>query len=268
MYNDLTLEQRVISIVKETALIIRNARFDIIEKDGSANIVTTSDLMSQERLVKQLKELIPESGFLCEENDLKDTSKEYTWVIDPIDGTANYARGINDSCISVGLLHNRKCVLGVVCNIFLDEVYSATIDLGARLNGKAINVSKRSFSEGILCTAMSLYKKDLAKKCSDIIYEAYMQCNDVRRFGSCALELCYLASGKCDLFFEIRVFPWDYTGAYLVLNEAGGMLKGFNNQKLTFDKTTVLIGANNLNNFEKLNEIISKHLNEGDVCYE
>ena len=72
-----------------------------------------------------------------------------------------------------------------------------------------------------------------------------MKCNDYRRFGSCALELCYLACGRCDLYFEIRVFPWDYAGAYLILKEAGGVLKGFDKQELLFDKTTTLVGANN-----------------------
>ena len=107
---------------------------------------------------------------------------------------------------------------------------------------------------------MSLYKKDLAPICSEIISEAYARCSDVRRYGTCALELCYLAEGKADLFFEMRVFPWDYAGAYLVLKEAGGVLRGFDGEVLTFDKATPLIGANNAENYEELNRIVMRHM--------
>ena len=109
---------------------------------------------------------------------------------------------------------------------------------------------------------MSLYNKNLAKTCSEIIYDVYMQANDVRRFGTSAMEICYLAAGLVELFFEIRVFPWDYAGAYAILQEAGGVLYGLNKQELTFDGPTPLIGANNLENFEKLNSIISKYIKE------
>lgn len=268
MYNDLSLENKVIEIVREAILLIRNAQFEITEKGSSSNIVTSSDLKSQEFLVKRLGELISGCGFYCEENELQDLSKEYVWIIDPIDGTTNYARGINECAISVGLLHNGKGVLGVVGNIYLEEIFSATINLGARLNGKTIKVSDRPFKSGLLCTAMCVYKKELAQKCSEIIFDAYLKCNDYRRFGSCAIELCYLACGRCDLYFEIRVYPWDYTGAYIILEEAGGVLKGYDGSQLTFDKVTPLIGANNLENFKIMNEIVLKYLSKGDLDYE
>lgn len=268
MYNDLSLENKVIKIINDAISLIKNLNFEITEKGNSLNIVTSNDLKAQEYLVEKLGQLIPNSGFYCEENDLQDLSKEYVWIIDPIDGTTNYSRGINECAISVGLLHNGISVVGVVSNIYSDEVFSATINLGARLNGKPIQVSNRSFEQGLLCTAMCVYKKDLAKICSDIIFDTYLKCNDYRRFGSCAIELCYLACGRCDLYFEIRVFPWDYTGAYLILKEAGGILKGYDSNELTFNKVTPLIGANNLENFNKLNEIVLKYLNKGDLNYE
>ena len=107
---------------------------------------------------------------------------------------------------------------------------------------------------------MSLYKKDYAKICGDIIYETYMQCNDVRRFGSCAIELCYLAAGKCDLYFEIRVFPWDYAAAYLILSEAGGIVRGLGDKKLELNRPTVVVAANNAENYERLSRIVNKYL--------
>ena len=128
------------------------------------------------------------------------------------------------------------------------------------MNGTPIFVSDKKFENGILCTAMSLYKKELANQCSKIIYEIYMQCNDFRRFGSCALELCYLAAGMCDLYFEIRVFPWDYAAASLILSEAGGVVSSLDGDKLSFDKPTLLLGANNYDNHIRLKKIVAKYI--------
>jgi myo-inositol-1(or 4)-monophosphatase len=107
---------------------------------------------------------------------------------------------------------------------------------------------------------MSVYKKEYAKVCADIIFETYMQCNDVRRFGTCALELCYLASGKCDIYFEIRVFPWDYAAGYLILKEAGGIIHGLADSELDFSCPTVIVAANNRENYDRLSEIVNKHI--------
>lgn len=256
------LESKVIKLVKDAAKLAEEKSFDISCKDGPSNIVTTNDIAVQHFLHKKLKELMPESEFLCEEEDMRNSGSEYVWVIDPIDGTMNYSRGIAECAVSVALVRRGKCLLGVVCDILSDNVFSATAEGGAKMNGKSISVSKSNFESGLLCTAMSLYNKEYARVCNEIIYEAYMQCNDVRRFGSCAIELCYLAAGKCDLYFEIRVFPWDYAASYLILKEAGGVLYGFGGQELTFDKPTALIGANNRENYEKLNDIVLKHLNK------
>ena len=255
------LENTVIDIVKQAVLQIKDTEFDIMEKDELVNIVTTSDIAVQRFLRDKLQELLPQSGFFCEEEDLRDSGHEYIWVIDPIDGTTNYSRGIAECAISVALLHHRQAIVGVVYNIFSGDIFSATSGLGARMNGKSISVSHNSFENGLLCTAMSLYKKELAAACRDIIYEAYMQCNDIRRLGSCAIELCYLAAGKCDLYFEIRVFPWDYAAAYLILEEAGGVLTGLDGEKLGFDKPTALIGANSRENYDRLDRIVSKYIN-------
>jgi myo-inositol-1(or 4)-monophosphatase len=107
---------------------------------------------------------------------------------------------------------------------------------------------------------MSLYKKEHAKVCSDIIFDAYLRCNDVRRFGSCAIELCYLAAGMCELYFEIRVFPWDFGAALLILREAGGVARGLQDSELSYTRPTVVIGANNEENYRILSDIVNSHL--------
>ncbi len=258
----LSLEKRVIRIAKSAAALARRANFEIQTKDAPANIVTTSDLAVQELLCRRLKKLLPCAGFLCEEAGLQDTKKELCWVIDPIDGTTNYARGIADCAVSVALVRGEDCLVGVVYDIFGGRVFSACKGGGARLDGKPIRVSERRFENALFCTAMSLYRKDLAAVCRDIIYDVYMEANDIRRFGSCALELCYLAAGQCDLYFEMRVFPWDYAAAKLVLTEAGGVLTGFEDTPPSFYKTTPLIGANSRENHTRLAGIVRKHLDK------
>ena len=255
----LRLEEELIAILERAAELIKDAPFKIDEKDGPANIVTSNDIKCQQFLYKELRSLVPDSGFLGEE-DLKDINHAYVWIIDPIDGTANYSRKIADCAISVALVFGGQAVLGAVYSIFTGEVFSAIRGGGARCNGEAIKVSKRDFSAGILCTAMCVYNKKLAKMCSDVIYDAYMECNDVRRFGTCALELCYIAAGRCDLYFEMRVFPWDYAAGYLILSEAGGVLKAFRGEELDFLRPTMLVGANNVENYKKLDGIVSKHI--------
>lgn len=250
----------VILIVEKAADLAMNTDFSITQKGTRENIVTSSDVAVQEFLTSKLKSVTPECGFLGEENHLSDLNYDYVWVIDPIDGTANYSRKIKNCAISVALLYKSKPVLGVVYNIFNKDVFFAVSGKGAYLNGNKIKVSPNPFENSLLCTAMSLYEKKYAHACFEIIEEAYDKCNDLRRFGSCALELCYLAAGMCDLYFEIRIFPWDYAAAYLILTEAGGTLKGFNGEELTFDKPTALIGANSYKNFEILNSIVLKHL--------
>ncbi len=256
------LRKKVEKIVKSAARLVRGMNFEVSEKGGAANIVTTSDLAVQNYLCEKLKKLLPEAGFYCEEENLKDTESEYIWVIDPIDGTMNYARGIAECVISVGLIRNKQPIVGVVHNLFRKDMFSASAGDGATRNGKPIHVSSATFERSLLFTAMSLYRKEFAPLCNEIIAEAYAQCSDVRRFGSCAIELCYLAAGNADLFFEMRVFPWDCAGASLVLTEAGGVVRGFGGEVLTFDKPTPLIAANNLDNYEKLNAIVMRHMNE------
>ena len=255
-----TLERTVIEVVTAAAQLIKDSPFRIDEKAGPVNIVTSNDVACQQFLYKELSPLIPGAGFLGEESLREDLDHEYLWIIDPIDGTANYARGINECAISVALVKGKEPLLGVVYNIFTGEVFSAVKGEGAKCNGQPITASRRDFSAGILCTAMSVYNKSLAKTCSNIIYDAYMECNDVRRFGGCALELCYLAAGRCDLYFEMRVFPWDFAAGYLIFTEAGGYLTGLDGEAPILTGPTVLIGGNTEENHRKMWEIVRKYM--------
>ncbi|MBQ2486383.1 MAG: inositol monophosphatase, partial [Candidatus Methanomethylophilus sp.] len=181
----------VIDIVRAASTLMdRTGGFEVHDKGARENIVTSSDLAVQHFLTRELSAVYPEVGFLCEEEDLEDVSgHEAAWVIDPIDGTANYARGNENCCISVALVSKGEPLLGVVYSPWRGELYTAEKGKGAFCNGEPVHVSGRPFGQGLLFTAMSTYRKDLARACSDIIYDLYMECNDVRRTGSAAVEL-------------------------------------------------------------------------------
>ena len=258
---DILIEQ-VVGIVREAAALMVHEGFDIKEKGAPANIVTSSDLAVQHFLTERLGALLPGSGFLCEEEDFADTSHRQVWIIDPIDGTTNYSRGIEYCCISVALTEDGKPVLGVVYSPWRDELYSALAGQGAFCNGRPIHVSDRPFGNGLLFTAMSTYRKDLARKCSDIIYDLSLECNDLRRTGSAAMELCIMASGKVDLYFEMRLMPWDYAAAALILQEAGGTICGFDGNYPPLQRTSLVVAANTADNCRRILDTVHRHLTE------
>ena len=139
--------QDIISIVKEASLIMYSDKFSVFQKNGYSDIVTSCDLEIQDFLYKALLDLAPESGFLCEEKDINNVNeKDLIWIIDPIDGTTNFARGISDNCISVALQVSGEIRMGVVYNSFKEELYYAEKGKGAYLNGVQLNVSNRSSS--------------------------------------------------------------------------------------------------------------------------
>ena len=251
-------------IVRSAAVFMdRTGGFEIHDKGARENIVTSSDLAVQHFLTEQLRLRYPEVGFLCEEEDLEEVSgHEAVWVIDPIDGTANYARGNENCCISVGLVSGGEPVLGVVYSPWRGELYTAEKGKGAFCNGKAIHVSDRPFEQGLLFSAMSTYRKELAASCRDIIYDLYMACNDFRRVGSAAVELCLLARGFADLYFEIRLMPWDYAAAVLILREAGGTVVGFDGEAPSPKKPSPVIAANTPENCRRVFDTVRRHIKQ------
>lgn len=255
----ITLE-RLIAIVQEVAGRMRTEHFEVFEKEGAANIVTSSDVAVQEFLCERLSEVMPGSGFLCEESD-RWVMADYTWIIDPIDGTCNYSRGIPQCAICVGLKHGEAMELAVVYLPMTGELFSAERGKGAYLNGKRIQVSDRPFENAVMCTALAVYHKEHARLCSEIILDTFMQCNDIRRFGAAAPELCYLAMGRCELYFEYQLSPWDYAAASLIVEEAGGMLSALDGSPLPLTHPSGVLAANSEQNLQRLQGIVKRHLN-------
>jgi myo-inositol-1(or 4)-monophosphatase len=248
------------NIVREASALMLTKTFTVSQKDGYANIVTSSDVAVQQFLKKRLSELLPGSGFLCEEEDRHHLGNSDTWIIDPIDGTANYARGIDQCAISVGLMHEDEITLGVVFLPRTGEMFSAEKDKGAWLNGTRIHVSERPFEDAVLCTALPVYHKEHAPECSRIISEAFSQCNDIRRFGSAATELCYVAMGRVELYFEYLLSPWDYAAASLIVTEAGGVISGLTGGKPSLTEGYGILATNNKESLDRLCKLVRSHI--------
>lgn len=253
--------EKIMEIVRKSSELMKE---DIVieQKGNESNFVTSADVAVQKYLENHLLELIPGSGFIGEEKDEIDTSSEYIWVVDPIDGTSNFIRGLGASVISVGLLKDRKPYLGVVYDPYKNEMYWAERGKGAYMNGKPIHVSHRDFRHSHMSAAASIYNKDLAKPCFNIIERVYMQSDDYRRFGAAALELVYLAAGRVELFFEMRLFPWDMAAAIVIVEEAGGIVENIHEKGLPLDRPAGIIAANNRENFDKLRGIVYEEIPE------
>lgn len=249
---------QIIEIVREASKLMKRD-FEIEQKGNDSNYVTSADVNVQRFLNKNLTELLPESAFVGEEED-ELSEGEYTWVVDPIDGTSNFIRDIGASAISVGLLKNGEPYIGVVYQPYRDEMFWAEIGKGAYLNGKRIHVSDRDFKHSNLCSAASLYNKDYAQPCFNIIERVYYEADDFRRLGSAAVELAYLAAGRVELYFEIRLFPWDFAACIPIIMEAGGEIELMFEEKIPLNRPAGVIAANSTANFEKLKAIVYEEL--------
>lgn len=250
---------RLTDIIREASQLMLTDTFQISQKEGFTNIVTSSDLAVQEFLKRELAGLLPGSGFLCEEEDCHTIGHEYTWIIDPIDGTANYSRGIDQCAVCVGLKHNDYMELSAVFLPRTEELFTAVRHQGAFLNGRPIHVSSRSFQDAVMCTALPVYHKEYAGICAEIIQDTFQQCNDIRRFGAAAPELCYLAMGRVELYFEYLLSPWDFAAASLIVTEAGGVVSNLQAQRPSLTSPSGFVAANSQQNLQQLQRIISKY---------
>ena len=237
--------EQIIEVARYCGGIILNvdrSNIGISDKAGKANFVTEYDCKVQKIAQKKLEAILPEAGFLGEEEGSKvDTSKEYVFIVDPIDGTTNFIKDYKVSCISIGLVKNGERYLGVVYNPYLDEMFYGVKGEGAYLNGKRIHVSSEDLSNGIVLFGSAPYNTELAKASFDLAYEYFTKALDIRRSGSAALDLCSLAAGRAELYFEMILSPWDFAAGALILEEAGGIVTKINGEPLPcFEKSPVL----------------------------
>lgn len=198
---------------------------DIIaeNKTDARNVVTEYDRNVQELLIGTFKKMLPEAHFFCEENDVQDSlSAEHVFIIDPIDGTANFVNGFHHSCVSVAYASFGEVCAAAVYNPYVDEMFTAQKGKGAFLNKKQIHVSDANLSASVACIGTSPYYHEIADRTFRMIRFLYDNALDIRREGSAALDLCSVACGRAGLFVELRLSYWDYAAGALIVEEAGG----------------------------------------------
>jgi myo-inositol-1(or 4)-monophosphatase len=224
--------QEINGLTKTVGKFILNERINFnqqsVEKKGPNDFVTYIDKKSEEMLVEKLGKLLPESGFITEEKTSVKRGNEYNWIIDPLDGTTNYIHGMPCFCISIGLLQNNELVLGVVHELNLDECFYGWKKGGAYLNGNRISVSEnKSLEDSLLATGFPYLNFDKIKPYMEIFDYCMRHTHGLRRLGSAAADLAYVACGRFEGFYEYGLNPWDVAGGALLVKEAGGIVTDF-----------------------------------------
>jgi myo-inositol-1(or 4)-monophosphatase len=223
---------------KKTALKAAMEAGDILRRNfgkrhkisykGEIDLITEIDLRSEQRITKILKKEYPDHDILAEEGEGLNRKAEYRWIIDPLDGTTNYAHGFPFFSVSIALEKKEMIILGVVYDPLREEVFFAQQGKGADLNKKRINVSKtKRLSEALLATGFAYDVRISPENNLDHFSNFILSAQGIRRAGSAALDLCYVASGRFDGFWEMKLKPWDMAAGYLIVKEAGGEVTDF-----------------------------------------
>lgn len=204
-----------------------NFNYGKVEIKGLNDLVSYVDRTAEEILVKELSAIFPEAGFIVEENTVS-SKKEFNWIVDPLDGTTNFIHGIPCYSVSIGLEKNGGMIAGVVLEVSRNECFSAEKGKGAFLNGEPIKVSERkTLSESLIATGFPIYNFTRIEEYLPALQFFMQKTHGLRRIGSAATDLCYLACGRVDAFFEYNLNPWDVAAGAIIVKEAGGEVRDF-----------------------------------------
>jgi myo-inositol-1(or 4)-monophosphatase len=256
--------EKVKAIVRETGLYINSEKKNFsyqkdVEMKGHSNYVTYIDKASEKRLVSALGALLPDSGFIAEEGTSTFRGEVYNWVIDPLDGTTNFIHGLAPHSISVALMKNSEVVIGVVYEINSGELFSAIRGGGAFLNDQPIKVSKNSnHQQALIATGFPYYDFSRLDNYMNAMQEMMRKASGIRRLGSAAIDLSYVACGRFEAFWETGLNPWDVAAGALLVEEAGGRVTDFNGgHNYLFGREII---ASNALYYDNFYEIVNKHL--------
>jgi myo-inositol-1(or 4)-monophosphatase len=228
------IHQRVIDLSFEVGAFIKSegANFDrtrIEQKTSFNNLVSYVDQEAERRMVKVLKSLLPEAGFITEEGTVEQSSKqEYNWIIDPLDGTTNFLHGLPVFATSIALAKGTEILSGVVYHIGTDECFHASKNSPAYCNDRQISVSSiATLQESLLATGFPYYNSQKSDTYLEIIKAFLAKTHGIRRLGSAAIDLAYVACGRLEGFFEYNLNPWDVAAGVLIVKQAGGAVTDF-----------------------------------------
>ena len=205
-----------------------NGEFEISNKEGINNLVTEADHASEKAIIEVIRKDFPDHFILSEESGEIITGSEYKWIIDPIDGTVNFANGIPICCVSIGLEKSSRMILAAVYNPLMDEFFFAEKGSGASLNDKKISVSNKSaLIKSCLVTGFPYTYLDSPNGPIQVFEKLIRKGIPVRRLGSAAIDLCWVAAGRFDGFYEHKLQAWDSAAGFLIVEEAGGKVTDF-----------------------------------------
>lgn len=213
---------------------------------GRADVVTDVDMLAEEAALGYLREKYPDFGILSEESEPVLTGSSYTWVVDPLDGTRNYASGIPHLSVVVALAWKGEIVLGVTYDPIREETFSAERGKGADLNGVAISVSPRQEIPDCLLGFDMGYIGEPAVTALDMVKDLWPGVQGIRIMGSGALGLAYAACGRMDIYFHHRLYPWDIASGLLLVREAGGSVVDRQGKPATLDSQSVIASSPHL----------------------
>ena len=250
--------KQVVELSKRVGVYLRDEQkkinSDIVEKKGKHDFVTYVDKTAEQKIIEQLKIILPEAGFIAEEGSEQRIDKDLMWIIDPLDGTTNYIHGMSPFAISIGLMEKQEMVGGVVYEVGLDECFYSWKNGKAYLNEKEIQVSNTlKLSDSLLATGFPYYDYSRLEPFMKSLSYFIQNTHGVRRLGTAATDLINVACGRLEGFYEYGLSPWDVAAGAFIVQQAGGKVsdyKGENNY--IFGKEIIATNSGIYNDFLKI----------------
>lgn len=250
--------EQAVGVIKEVGeFILREAElFSLtdVETKSKNSFVTYVDKNAEEKLVQGLSAILPDSGFITEEETINKKGAVYNWIIDPLDGTTNFIHKVPLFAISVALTENNETVAGVVLELSRNECFYSWKGGKVYLNNQEIRVSgAETIEESLVATGFPYYDFKILKQYLSIIEDLARRSRGIRRFGSAATDLAYVACGRFDIFFEHSLNPWDVAAGAFLVKQAGGMVSDFHNgQNYIFGREIIATAPGVHSDFQKL----------------
>jgi|SRR3989338_5350751 len=236
------MKSLIIKAAKEAGKIILNhyGNYGKLKFKNPRSLLTKVDLLSDAKIKQVIGKKYPKHNFITEESGLTDKGSEYTWIIDPIDGTTNFTSKIPYFAVSIGFAKNNEVIRGIVYNPCTKETFFAEKGKGAFLNGERLRVSSKNSMKGALLAFGLPSDIQVTKKTLSLLSKIFGSVRGIRNPGSAALNMCYVAAGKFDLFLSLSLNSWDAAAAFLVVEEAQGRVTNLKNERWGInDKTCI-----------------------------
>ena len=232
-----------IEIAREAGIFLKNKLYSehTIDYKGEINLVTEADKISEKMITSKITTLFPDHDILAEESTTIDRGSDFRWIIDPLDGTTNYAHGYPYFCVSIALERLDTMIVGIVYDPMLDEMFVAEKGKGAFVNEREIHVSNtREVIKSLLATGFPYDIREDSHNNLNYFNKMILQAQAIRRAGSAALDLAYVAAGRFDGFWELKLNPWDIAAGWLLVKEAGGIVTDMGGKNYFIESPSIL----------------------------